>query len=148
MLSYASIFGVIYNQSVLSEELKEQGDIKDEFINTAAHELRTPTQAITGCSEINDELFDNYWSNRKNVTVEELIKIMVKLYEHHENISRNASRLNILTNNLLDVARFESNNGGDILLQKEKVDLVKEINDVVEFEFGQKIRDKAININL
>ncbi len=107
---------MIYNQSVLSEELKQQGDIKDEFINTAAHELRTPTQAITGYSEINDELFDNYWSNRKNLTVEEIARIMVKLHEHHENISRNALRLNTLTNNLLDVARFESNNGGDILL--------------------------------
>ena len=46
----------------------------------------------------------------------------------------------------MGVARFESNNCGDILLQKEKIDLVKEINDVVEFEFGQKIRDKAIKI--
>ena len=66
VLSYPSIFEVIYNQSVLSEELKQQGDIKDKFISTAAHELRTPTQAITGYSEMNDELFDNYWSNRKN----------------------------------------------------------------------------------
>ena len=47
----------------------------------------------------------------------------------------------------MGVARFESNNGGDILIQKMKIDLVKEINDVVEFEFGQKIRDKAIKIN-
>jgi hypothetical protein len=116
VLSYSSIFEVIYNQSVLSEVLKQQGDIKVEFIDTAAHELRTPTQAITGYSEINDELFDNYWSNRKNLTVEEIARIMVKLHEHHENISRNALRLNTLTNNLLDVARFESNNGGVILL--------------------------------
>ena len=91
VLSYSSIFELIHNQSVLSEELKQQGDIKDEFINTAAHELRTPTQAITGYSEMNDELFDNYLSNRKNVTVAELTRIMVKLHEHHENISRNAS---------------------------------------------------------
>ena len=57
------------------------------------------------------------------------------------------SRLNILTNNLLDVARFESNNSGDILLQKEKIDLVKEIDDLIEFEFSQKIREKGIKIN-
>ena len=147
VLSYSSIFELIHNQSVLSEELKQQGDIKDEFINTAAHELRTPTQAITGYSEMNDELFDNYLSNRKNMTVEELTRIMVKLHEHHENISRNAFRLNTLTNNLLDVARFESNNGGDILLQREKIELVKEINDIVKFEFSQKIAGKGIKIN-
>ena len=47
----------------------------------------------------------------------------------------------------MDVARFESNNGGNIILQKEKIDLVKEINDIVEFEFSQKIRDKGIKIN-
>ena len=138
---------MIRNQSIIAEELKQEGDVKDDFINTAAHELRTPTQAIIGYSEMNDELFDNYLSNSKNITVEELARIMEKLHEHHENISRNASRLNALTNNLLDVARFESNNSKDILLQKEKVDLVKEINDIVEFEFGQKIKDKGIKIN-
>ena len=147
VLSYSSIFEMIHSQSSSFEELKQQGDIKDEFINTAAHELRTPTQAITGYSEMNDELFDNYLSNRKNVTPDELTRIMRKLQEHHENISRNASRLNILTNNLLDVARFESNKSGNIILQKEKTDLVKEIDDVVEFEFGEKISDKGIKIN-
>ena len=81
------------------------------------------------------------------MTDEELSRIIVKLHEHHENISRNASRLNILTNNLLDVARFESNNSGDIILQREKVDLVKEIDDIIEVEFSQKIREKGIKIN-
>ena len=147
VLSYCSIYEMICNQSNLAQELKHEGEIKDDFINTAAHELRTPTQAITGYSEMNDELFDNYWSNRKNVTVEEIARIMEKLYEHHENISRNASRLNILTNNLLDVARFESNNSGDIILQKEKVDLVKEIEDIIEAHFSQKTKDKGIKLS-
>ena len=147
VLSFSSIFEVIRSQSIIYEELKQEGDVKDDFINTAAHELRTPTQAIIGYSEMNNELFDNYFSNSKNMTVEELTRIMEKLHEHHENISRNASRLNALTNNLLDVARFESNNGSDILLQREKIELVKEINDIVKFEFGQKITGKGIKIN-
>ena len=58
VLSYSSIFEMVYNQSILAQELKHEGEIKDDFINTAAHELRTPTQAITGYSEMNDELFD------------------------------------------------------------------------------------------
>ena len=54
------------------------------------------------------------------MTDEELSRIIVKLHEHHENISRNASRLNVLTNNLLDVARFESNNSKVTLYYKKK----------------------------
>ncbi len=146
VISYCSIFEMILNQSILAQELKHEGVIKDDFINTAAHELRTPTQAITGYSELNDELFDNYLRNKKNLTFEEIATILAKLYEHHESISRNASRLNILTNNLLDVARFESDSTGD-LLQKEKVDLVKEINEIIEGQFNQKTRDKGIILN-
>ena len=147
VLSYSSIFEMIYNQSILAQELKHEGEIKDDFINTAAHELRTPTQAITGYSEMNDELFDIILQNRQKMTDEELSRIVVKLHEHHENISRNASRLNILTNNLLDVARFESNNSGDIILQKEKVDLVKEIDNLIQVEFSHKVREKGIKMN-
>ena len=147
ILSYSSIFEMICNQSILAQELKQEGEIKDDFINTAAHELRTPTQAITGYSEMNDELFDIILQNRQKMTDEELSRIIVKLHEHHRNISRNASRLNILTNNLLDVARFESNNSGDIILHKEKVDLVKEIDHLIEIEFGHKVREKGIKMN-
>jgi signal transduction histidine kinase len=138
---------MIYNQSILAQELKHEGEIKDDFINTAAHELRTPTQAITGYTEMSDELFDIILKDKKITTDEELTRIVSKLHEHHENISRNASRLNVLTNNLLDVARFESNNSGDIILQKEKVDLVKEIDDLIKIDFSQKTIEKGIKMN-
>ncbi|WP_458719594.1 sensor histidine kinase [Candidatus Nitrosocosmicus sp. R] len=147
VLSYSSIFEMIYNQSILAQELKHEGEIKDDFINTAAHELRTPTQAITGYSEMNDELFDFILQNRQKITDEELSRIMVKLHEHHENISRNALRLNVLTNNLLDVAKFESNSKGNIILHREKVDLVKEIDNLIEVEFSQKVREIGIKMN-
>ncbi len=147
VLSYSSIFEMIYNQSILAQELKHEGEIKDDFINTAAHELRTPTQAITGYSEMNDELFDFILQNRQKITDEELSRIMLKLHEHHENISRNALRLNVLTNNLLDVAKFESNSKGNIILHREKVDLVKEIDNLIEVEFSQKVREIGIKMN-
>jgi signal transduction histidine kinase len=147
VLSYCSIFEMICNQSILAQELKHEGEIKDDFINTAAHELRTPTQAITGYTEMSDELFDNLLNHTKIMTDEELTRMVGKLHEHHETISRNASRLNILTNNLLDVARFESNSSGDIILQKEKVDLVKEIDDLIKVEFSQKTIEKGIKMN-
>ena len=147
VLTLSSIFEMICNQSILAQELKHEGEIKDDFINTAAHELRTPTQAITGYTEMNDELFDIILKDTKVTTDEELTRIVSKLHEHHESISRNASRLNILTNNLLDVARFESNNSGDIILQKEKVDLVKEIDDLIKIDFSQKTIEKGIKMN-
>jgi two-component system, OmpR family, sensor histidine kinase VicK len=37
VLSYCSIFEMICNQSILAQELKHEGEIKDDFINTAAH---------------------------------------------------------------------------------------------------------------
>ena len=82
------------------------------------------------------------------MTDEEIERMIVKLHEHHDNIFRNTSRLNVLINNLLDVARFESNSkNGNIVLYKEKVDLVKEINDIIEVQFSQKIKEKGNKIN-
>jgi signal transduction histidine kinase len=147
VLSYLSIFEIIRNQSVLSEELIYQAEIKDEFINTAAHELRTPTQAITGFSEMSVELFKDFLINRANMTHKELELLIENLNRYHENIARNASRLDVLINNLLDIARFESNRNGGILLYKGKVDLVQEINDLVSLHFNQKLNNKNIQIN-
>jgi two-component system sensor histidine kinase VicK len=59
VLSYVSIFESLWKQSELHEkltELCEQLKIRDkiqtEFINIAAHELRTPIQPIMGLAEI------------------------------------------------------------------------------------------------
>jgi hypothetical protein len=91
VLSYCSIFEMIHNQSILAEKLKHDGEIKDDFINVAAHELRTPTQAITGYSELNVELFEDFLKNNQNMTDKELARIISKLHEHHEIISRNTA---------------------------------------------------------
>jgi signal transduction histidine kinase len=145
--TYSSIFEVILNQSILAQELRHTGEIKDDFINIAAHELRTPTQAIAGYSELNDELLDQLVNKRESLTREEQMNIMLLLNKHQENISRNALRLNELINNLLDVARFDSNHNNKVTLDKEKIDLVNEINDIVKLEFGQRIREKNLKIS-
>jgi two-component system, OmpR family, sensor histidine kinase VicK len=51
-LSYVSIFESIWIQSELSEELLIRSIAQKEFINIAAHDLRTPIQPILGLSEI------------------------------------------------------------------------------------------------
>lgn len=96
-----------------SEKLVQSEEMGREFVNTAAHELKTPTQAITGYSELNDELFDDIFKNNNVLLDKKLERFLRQLYKHHEGISRNALRLDTLVNNLLDVARFESGNNSN-----------------------------------
>ena len=71
------------------DELKEADKMKDEFINIAAHELRTPIQPILGLSEI----------IRPKVGSEE--------QEYLDVITRNAKRLRQATENILDATRID-----------------------------------------
>jgi signal transduction histidine kinase len=88
--------------------LKEQDVIKDEFINIAAHELRTPVLPIVLSAEnLADSLPDN-----------ENVKIIL----------RNANRITKLTNDILDVSRIESNT---FKLQKQKVNIRKLAEEVI-----------------
>jgi signal transduction histidine kinase len=73
------------------EKLKESDKMKTEFINVAAHELRTPIQPILGLIEI-------IHSKTKDPQQQELLEVTI----------RNAKRLQQLTENILDVTKFES----------------------------------------
>lgn len=64
ILSYISIFESLWAQTemnknlrIANEKLIQNNENQKTFINTAAHELRTPTQNIVGYCEINGELF-------------------------------------------------------------------------------------------
>jgi signal transduction histidine kinase len=92
------------------EQLKVHDRMQREFINVAAHELRTPTQAIIGYSE----LFYIRPESR-----EEAMKA----------IARNAERLERLTSGILDVTRIE---GQKLSLKKEKFNLSEAISSAVE----------------
>ena len=97
-----------------NEQLKVHANMQNEFINIAAHELRTPIQPILGLSEtLKSEIKNN----------EQLTLIDV--------ISRNAKRLRRLTENILDVTRIESKS---LKLHKEQFNLndviVNTINDI------------------
>jgi signal transduction histidine kinase len=92
-----------------NEQLKAHDKMQKEFINIAAHELRTPTQAVLGYSEILQH--ESHDSSNKNG---ELVSA----------IHRNAERLQRLTNDILDITRIESQT---LRLNKEKFNL----NDVL-----------------
>jgi signal transduction histidine kinase len=93
VLSYASIFEVLYNQSILFEQQKQEHRIKSEFIDIAAHELRTPIMPILNGMEILEgNLGDKVKEYRREIDI----------------ITRNASRLQSLAESILQASRIES----------------------------------------
>ncbi|HYF99991.1 MAG TPA: HAMP domain-containing sensor histidine kinase [Candidatus Saccharimonadales bacterium] len=153
LLSYISSFETLWiqiemfeNVRIANEKLIEREELEREFINTAAHELRTPTQAILGYTELNLEILDDILKTAK-LSQDETLKINVMhLHKYLDAVSKNSERLSELINNLLDVARIESNRIDNLQLHKEKIDLVKEIKKSINVEFGQKLKDKEIKI--
>ena len=100
-----------------NEELKNKNRLMDEFINIAAHELRTPIQPILGLSDI----------VHRKVNGEE--------QEYMEIIMRNARRLQRLTQNILDVTKIESHS---LNLDKELFDLNDLVSRIV-MEYADRI---------
>ena len=117
-LSYASIFESLWIQADLYEHLKEaneqlkQHDImQKEFINLAAHELRTPIQPILGLTEIVS-------SKIKDTEQRELLCAVI----------RNAKRLQRLADGIIDVTKIESQS---LKLNKEELNLNDLISNVI-----------------
>jgi signal transduction histidine kinase len=138
VLSYMAIFENLWEQSELYEQLvkaHEQLQIHDkmqkEFIDVAAHELRSPIQPILGLSDI-------VLSKTKDTEQAKLLEI----------INRNAKRLHRLTEDILDVAKIESKS---LTLRKERFNLIAMIDnaiadskDHINKEYKDKIRLEAI----
>jgi two-component system, OmpR family, sensor histidine kinase VicK len=124
VLSYVSIFESLWKQTELHEQLEtlyEQLKIHDqmqkEFINVAAHELRTPIQPIIGLAEILRSKKDMITTSRD--VYDEYLSIII----------RNARKLKELTDNILDVARIESQS---MKLNKQKADIASLILQAIE----------------
>jgi signal transduction histidine kinase len=131
-LSYASIFDNLMLQTELYDELKkayEKIEIHDkmqkEFIEIAAHELRTPIQPILGISSI----------LKNRVKDEEQIELL-------EVITRNAKRLKRLSEDILDVSKIESNL---LNLNKEHIALGEIIQNTIN-DYKDELLIKNVNI--
>jgi len=133
VLSYVAIFDNLWRQTELYEQVKDARDslaqsnkqleeaneqlethdkMQKEFINIAAHELRTPIQPILGLTE-------NLLSNTKDIRQVELLQV----------ISRSAKRLQRLTEDILDVTKIESQS---LNLKKEWFNLNDVIANIVD----------------
>jgi signal transduction histidine kinase len=110
--SFKSFFELLWNERKLNEELNRADEMQKEFINIAAHELRTPIQPILGLSEVlHDKIKDT------------------KQIELIDAIIRNAKRLQRLTEDILDVSKIESQS---LNLNKQQFNLNDVISNVVQ----------------
>ncbi|MDW0154540.1 MAG: HAMP domain-containing sensor histidine kinase, partial [Nitrososphaeraceae archaeon] len=134
--SYNFIFDTIWRQADLYESLREANKnllysyqkleehdaMEKEFINLAAHELRTPSQSIVGYSE--------------------MLKVLPERNKQYEEaISRNAERLYSLVTNMLSIARIESQT---MKLNKTIFDLNIKIDDVIK-DISQQLELRRAN---
>ena len=132
---FRSIFGLLWNERTLNEQLRITDSMQRDFINIAAHELRTPIQPILGLSQIlSNKLVNTEYSDPLNIIV------------------KNAMKLQRLTEDILDVQKIESKT---MNLKKERFHLNKLILDVVgeyrnlfENKNGNKDDDVEIKVNV
>jgi len=138
--SYVAIFENLWRQAELYEQLKEAHEqlkthdkMQQEFINIAAHELRTPIQPILGLTQVlSSKLTYGKGGGEDEV---ELLNV----------IRRNAKRLQQLTENILDVTRIESNS---LQLNKEQFNLRELILNAISDSKGQLKESDDVSIKL
>ncbi len=111
-LSYATIFETFWKQTELYEQSQNFNKMQNDFVNIAAHELRTPIQPILGLSGLLTH------SEHLNEKEREMLNI----------IARNAKRLLRLTENILDITRIESKS---LQLKKEQFNLSEILRNAV-----------------
>jgi signal transduction histidine kinase len=106
------------------EQLKVHDKMQRDFINVAAHELRTPTQPILGLTDV---LRSKIKDNEK----QEILDVVI----------RNAKRLQRLTEDIPDVTRIESRT---LELQKERFNLKDMLSNLIQ-DYRSQIERKNNN---
>ena len=130
VLSYVSMFESLWKQAELYEELKRNEKMQKEFINTAAHELRTPVQPILGMAELIELGFEG-GNARTEISKDDIDLIL-----------RNAKRLERLSSDVLETARIESHS---LRLNKERFSLKEVIFGLIRDAENQ-IVDQLVTI--
>src|SRR5215211_2695523 len=140
-----SFFNSLWNQAELYKRLELQEKMEKEFINMAAHEIRTPVQPLLGMTDILMSQFEEEEEekeqqergkkkNKKEISVTK---------EEIEMIARNAKRLERLTSDILDVSRIESNT---LKLSEKLIDLNENIRIIVNDEKSAIPKGKELKI--
>jgi two-component system, OmpR family, sensor histidine kinase VicK len=90
---YRWMFELLWNERVINLESKKANRMQKEFMNVAAHELRTPIQPIVGLAHLL-RYEKEYMKGKEQESLDVII--------------RNAERLQRLAENILDASRIES----------------------------------------
>ncbi len=144
-----SFFNSLWNQAELYRRLELQEKMEKEFVNMAAHELRTPVQPLLGMTDIlmsqfeEDEQQQQQQEAGKKKTQNNKKKEITVTKEEIEMIARNVKRLERLTSDILDVSRIE---GNALKLNLEVIDLNEKIRIVVSDEISAIPQGKALKI--
>lgn len=161
------ILAASFNSMV--EKLAEYDQMQKDFINIAAHELRTPIQPILGLSVIIRNGILNFskqlqimqgaafYKELQNASTRPipapahstdsrsaLSTSIDEFVPMVDTINRNAKRLEKMTNYLLDLSRIENNKS--LELSKEEFDLRKKIENVINDMRSTIPDDKGIRI--
>ncbi len=111
--AYLKAQEIIIAEQVELKRAKEMDAIKTRFISTATHEIRTPLTSIKGYTEILCDILQD--TDDENVLT------------YFGTITRNLERLELLTNDLIDVQRIDS---GKMRINIKPTDINELVEDV------------------
>jgi PAS domain S-box-containing protein len=118
--------------NVLNKKLEVQGRMQKEFINVAAHELRTPIQPIIGLAQVLREKEGEISSQAHLI----------------DTIIESGKRLQRLAENILDVTKIESDT---LLIRKESINLQELLYDMYQdfyYKLQSNYKEKEIRLKL
>ncbi|MGA8844435.1 MAG: sensor histidine kinase [Nitrososphaeraceae archaeon] len=114
----------------INKKLEINDKVQKEFVNVAAHELRTPIQSIMGYSELSTKLPE-------------------KRVEYNNMIKKNVERLSKLSDDILEVARIES---GTMQIEQHDFNivdlLIESVNDLKARLKGKHLNGNISNVNI
>jgi signal transduction histidine kinase len=111
----------------LNTQLLESDKAKDEFINIAAHEFRNPVQSIA----ISISLLINKIKDKEQMKLLDVA-------------NRNSRKLKILTQNLLEISKIESNS---LKLNKEKFSFNELVIEIIK-DYEESVFSNSTNLKI
>jgi signal transduction histidine kinase len=128
-----------------NEVLRQKDRLKDEFINVAAHELRTPIQPILSlCYVLGHRIKKGNGTGTAAVAAASSQQRQEEEEQLLDIIIRNVKRLHRLAEDILDVTRIE---GKDLTLNLQRFDLIAALSDIVR-DSRQQIHQTGRNLKL
>ena len=108
VLPYVTIFESFWREADLYEKAAQADKIKDDFVNIAAHELRTPITPIIAAIEFIEKDFADIATFVSKKGDDQTKKKVDKIQSNHDMVKRNTRKLLRLAEDILQVSRIHS----------------------------------------